>query len=231
MDPATTIAGLTLWNGSTPVPGTVTYSGTTATFTPTTPLVAGTTYTLKLTGAKDLNGNTLADTNWTFITAAAAAAGPLVVDLKTAGDFGILAGVSVNSNGGGASVINNMDVGLYPGKRSSITGFPPATVVGTGKGIYGADDAGPRLLIAKNDLIAAYDQAAGATSPTPILIPAGLGGRTLGPGIYKSASSMKLENGTLTLDAKGNADAVWIFQIGSALITTGGGGGTYGNAV
>jgi len=230
MDSTTTIAGLTLWDGGTQIPGTVTYSGTTATFTPTKPLVAGTTYTLKLTGAKDLNNNTLADMNWTFTTAAAAAAGPGVVDLKTAGEFGILAGVSVNSNGGGASVINNMDVGLYPGAHSSITGFPPAIVVGTGNGIYGADDAGPRLLIAKNDLIAAYDQAAGATSPTPILIPAGLGGRTLGPGIYKSASSMKLQNGTLTLN--GGPNDVWIFQIGSALTTVGGGGASnYGDVI
>src|SRR5450759_4532396 len=47
MDPATIIAGLTLWDGTTAtaVPGTVTYSGTTATFTPTNPLVAGHDYT------------------------------------------------------------------------------------------------------------------------------------------------------------------------------------------
>src|SRR5450759_1903617 len=229
MDPATIIAGLTLWDGNTAIPGTVTYSGTTATFTPTNPLVAGHTYTIKLIGAKDLTGNLFTTPGWTFTTGASVA-NPIGINLRTAGEFGILAGVSVNSNGGGASKINGMDVGLYPGKRSSITGFPPATVVGTGNVIYGADDAGPRLLQAKNDLIAAYDQAAGATSPTPILIPAGLGGRTLGPGIYKSASSMKLENGTLTLN--GDANAVWIFQIGSELITTGGGGaGGYGNVI
>src|SRR5450759_3459064 len=229
MDPATIIAGLTLWNGATQVAGTVTYSGTTATFTPTTPLVAGRTYAIKLIGAKDLAGNLFTTSGWTFTTGASVV-NPLVVNLGTAGEFGILAGVSVNSNGGGASVINGMDVGLYPGKRSSITGFPPAIVVGTGNGIYGADDAGPRLLQAKNDLIAAFDQAANATSPTPILVPAGLGGRTLGPGIYKSASSMTLQNGTLTLN--GGADDVWIFQIGSELITTGGGGaGGYGNVI
>src|SRR5450759_74756 len=229
MDPASIIAGLTLWDGNTKIPGTVTYSGNTATFTPTNPLDVGKLYTIKLTGATDLTGNAFTDTQWTFTTGASVA-NPLVVNLGTAGEFGILAGVSVNSNGGGASVINGMDVGLYPGKRSSITGFPPAIVVGTGNGIYGADDAGPRLLQAKNDLIAAFDQAANATSPTPILVPAGLGGRTLGPGIYKSASSMKLENGTLTLN--GGANDVWIFQIGSALITIGGGGaGGYGNII
>src|SRR5450759_2461253 len=162
MNPATIIAGLTLWDGNTKIPGTVTYSGNTATFTPTNPLDVGKLYTIKLTGATDLTGNAFTDTQWTFTTATATATGPGVVDLKTAGEFGILAGVSVNSNGGGASVINGMDVGLYPGAHSSITGFPPAKVVGTGNGIYGADDAGPRLLIAKNDLIAAFDQAANA---------------------------------------------------------------------
>jgi len=231
MNPATIIAGLTLWDGTTAVPGTVTYSGNTATFTPTDPLLAGHTYTIKLVGAKDLNGITLADTNWTFITATAAAAGPLVVDLKTAARFGILAYAGVMNNAGGASVIKDLDIGVYPYARSSITGFPPAIVVGGA--IYAADDlpasVGAMLRQAKDDLIAAYNQAAGAILPTPVLVPAGLGGRTLGPGIYKSASSMKLENGNLTL--AGDANAVWIFQIGSALITTGGGGGTFGNVI
>jgi hypothetical protein len=40
---------------------------------------------------------------------------------------------------------------------------------------------------------------------------------------------MKLENGNLTLN--GDANAVWIFQIGSALIITGGASGTYGNVI
>src|SRR5450759_3841860 len=231
MNPATIIAGLTLWDGTTQVAGTVTYSGTTATFTPTKPLEAGKTYTIKLTGAKDLNGITLADTNWTFTTATVASSGPLVVDLKTVARFGILAYAGVMNNAGGASVIKDLDIGVYPYARSSITGFPPATLVGGA--IYAADDlpasVGAMLRQAKDDLVAAYNQAAGAILPTPVLVPAGLGGRTLGPGIYKSASSMKLENGNLTLN--GDANAVWIFQIGSALITTGGGGGTYGNVI
>jgi hypothetical protein len=123
-----------------------------------------------------------------------------------------------------------MDVGIYPGALSQITGFPPATVVGGV--IIGANSPEPApadLRQAKLDLVAAYDQAAGATSPTPILVPAGLGGRTLGPGIYKSASSMKLENGNLTLN--GGANDVWIFQIGSELIITGGSSGAYGNII
>jgi hypothetical protein len=45
-----------------------------------------------------------------------------------------------------------------------------------------------------------------------------LGGLTLAPGVYKSASGAFLITGSdLTLDAQGNANAVWIFQMASSL--------------
>ena len=71
---ASTINGttFTLKQGTTAIPGTVAYSGTTATFTPSNMLAASTTYTATITtGAKDLAGNALAaNTVWTFITGA-----------------------------------------------------------------------------------------------------------------------------------------------------------------
>src|SRR5450759_4038584 len=219
MDPATIIAGLTLWDGNTAIPGTVTYSGTTATFTPTTPLVAGRTYAIKLIGAKDLAGNLFTTSGWTFTTGASVV-NPLVVNLGTAGEFGILAGVSVNSNGGGASVINGMDVGLYPGKRSSITGFPPAIVVGTGNGIYGADDAGPRLLQAKNDLIAAFDQAANATYPTPILVPAGQVGTSATIGVGTSFKGTVMALTSITMGTGSTAVGRMLARNGSVVLTS-----------
>ena len=62
----------TLQHGSTPVSGTVTYAGITATFTPASNLAAGTLYTATITtGARDLAGNTLAANYvWTFTTGA-----------------------------------------------------------------------------------------------------------------------------------------------------------------
>ena len=61
------------------VPATVTYSGVTATLTPSSPLSANTTYTARVIGGttdprvKDLAGNALATTyQWTFTTGAAA---------------------------------------------------------------------------------------------------------------------------------------------------------------
>src|SRR5665647_2149994 len=74
MDPST-INGttFTLKQGTTPVTGTVAYSGTTATFTPLTPLGAGLLYTATITtGATDVAGNALAAAQvLTFTTDAA----------------------------------------------------------------------------------------------------------------------------------------------------------------
>jgi hypothetical protein len=75
MDPLTiTTATFTMAGpGATPVAGTVTYAGVTATFAPTSALAASTTFTATITtGAKDLAGNALASNFvWTFTTGAA----------------------------------------------------------------------------------------------------------------------------------------------------------------
>jgi uncharacterized repeat protein (TIGR02543 family) len=151
-----------------------------------------------------------------------------VVDLKTAGRFGILAGVGI-SNNAGFSEVRNQDVGIYPGLRSSVTGFPPAKVVGGA--IYASDDIAPpgtpaMLAQAKLDLVAAYLFAEGASSPAPATVSGDQGGKTLAPGIYKSTSTLLIQNGDLTLDGKGDPNATWIFQIASAFTTVGGAGGS-----
>jgi len=226
MDPLTiTSSTFTLMTGVTPVTGTISYLGTTATFTPTSNLLSGNTYTATFTtGVKSVGGTPLASNYvWTFNTNAPL--GPPVIDLAGVARFGIIAGVGV-SNNAGPSQINNLDVGIYPGVRSSVTGFPPATIVGGA--LYASDDVAPpgtaaMLLQAQNDLTAAYNAAAGATLPAPQVAPADLGGKTLAPGIYTSASTMLLQNGDLTLDAQGDANAVWIFQVGSAFTSIGSG--------
>ena len=170
-----------------------------------------------------MNSNKSVTANFTLITVFSP-----VVDLKSAGRFGILAGVGV-SNNAGFSVINNQDVGIYPGLRSSVTGFPPATIVGGA--IYAADDIAPpgtpaMLAQAKLDLVAAYLFAEGATNPAPATVSGDQGGLTLAPGIYKSTSTLLIQNGNLTLDGQGNPNATWIFQIASAFTTVGGAGGS-----
>jgi hypothetical protein len=121
------------------------------------------------------------------------------------GRFAVLGGQSV-TNTGLSSVTG--DLGVSPGV--SITGFPPGQVNGT---IHTTDAS---ALQAQADLIATYNEAA-AQIPTAG-ISGDLGGLTLTPGVYNAASSIGL-TGTLTLDAQGDRNADWIFQIGSTLTT------------
>jgi len=64
-----------------------------------------------------------------------------------------------------------------------------------------------------------YNDAAGRTVGA-ITVAGNLGGQTLAPGLYKSTSSLEISSGDLTLDAKGDANAVFIFQMASTLTTT-----------
>ena len=86
MDSATIIAAnFTLFNGSTPVLGVVSYSGLVATFNPNADLAFNTLYTATIkTGVKDLAGNSLAvDKIWTFTTLAAADTTPPTTGVTT----------------------------------------------------------------------------------------------------------------------------------------------------
>ncbi len=72
-------------------------------------------------------------------------------------------------------------------------------------------------LQAQSDLTAAYINAAGRTATATI--PVELGGTTVTAGVYDSAAGTFGITGTVTLDAQGNPDAVFIFQAASTLIT------------
>lgn len=213
--------------GTMSVSGMVNTVGKTAFFQPLENLISGETYTATITQAvKSADGIPMSmDYTWTFDTKEPL--GPLAPELNGVAAYGIIAGTAV-SNNAGFSVINNLDVGLYPGVRSSITGFPPATIVNGS--IHAADDVTPvgiaaELLQAKTDLTSAYLYAEGASLPAPTTVSGDQGGKTLAPGIYKTTSTLLIQNGDLTLDAQGDVNAVWIFQIASTLTTVGGAGG------
>jgi hypothetical protein len=137
------------------------------------------------------------------------------VDLRSTSRFALLAGSGVTSVP--TSAIQG-DVGVSPSARSSIAGLTPVEVTGS---IFAADDGGATavmLTTAKGDLTTAYNDAAGRTL-APVLVPnADLGGRTLAPGLYKSTGTLNV-TGDLTLDGQGDANAVFIFQVASALTT------------
>ena len=216
MDPSTiTTSTFTLKNGPTPVPGAVTYNGLTATLKPASDLALNTLYTATISSAaKSVGGDALAaDKSWTFTTASAPCQQP--VNLRTLSTFAAVAGAGLtNSNSGGQTTING-DVGLYPtatclGDGSPCTRMDPI-INGT---LYAADPQGLAKQ-AKDDLTQAYNDGAGRP---PGVIKADLAGLTLAPGVYTSLSSMSIAvGGHLTLDAQGDSNAVWIFQVGSSL--------------
>jgi hypothetical protein len=70
-------------------------------------------------------------------------------------------------------------------------------------------------------LASAYGDAAGR-STNVITVSGNLGGQTLAPGLYKSTSTLEISSGDLTLDARNDVNAVWIFQMGSTLTTASG---------
>jgi hypothetical protein len=202
-------ATFTLTQGAAPVAGTVSYAGVTATLNPLADLAANTVYTATITtGAKDLAGNALASNFvWSFTTASAPA-GQAPVALGSATTFAVLAGSTVTNTG--ATTVNG-NLGLSPG--TAVTGFPPGVVNGT---IHAGDPAAAQ---AQLDLTVAYGDAAGRTVGA-IGLAGNLGGRTLTPGLYKSTSSLEISSGDLTLDAQGDVNAVFIFQMASTLTTT-----------
>lgn len=129
------------------------------------------------------------------------------VGLGKATSFAVLAGTTITNTG--ATKITG-DIGVSPYK--AITGFPP------GKVVNGAQHKADSLALqAKNDLVTGYNDAAGRTPVT--VAPADLGGKTLNAGVYKASSALGL-TGTVTLNAAGDAGAVFVFQAGSTLITS-----------
>ncbi|MFA6244250.1 MAG: ice-binding family protein [Candidatus Hydrogenedentales bacterium] len=209
MDPVSiTAATFTLDEGVTPVLGTVTYTGLTAVFNPTQNLTPGTAYTATIsTGVEDLSGNaSVSDEVWTFTTGITTAQGE--VNLRSTNTFAILAGSTVvNAN---ASTVTG-DLGVSPG--TGVVGFPPGILIGTQ--FTGVTSAAGQ---AKLDLTRAFNDAADRTVGS-ISLPGDLGGLTLFPGLYTNSSSVLLSAGFLTLDAQGDSDAVFIFQMGSTLTT------------
>ena len=135
-------------------------------------------------------------------------ASPAPVTLGTAANFGVLGASAVTNTG--PTVITG-DLGIYPGDGTSVTGYPPGTVTGS---VHAGDSTAQT---AQTDAFTAYNDAAGRL-PNANLSGQDLGGLTLSPGVYKYNTSAQL-TGTLTLDGKGDPNAVFIFQIGSTLTT------------
>jgi len=132
------------------------------------------------------------------------------IELGSTSSFAILAGSTITNTGN--TIISGDaggDIGLFTG--TEFTGQESMQISGS---IHLADTIAS---IAKDDLLIAYNDADGRT---PIkTIPSELGGTTLFPGVYDSADGTFQITGTLTLDAQGDPEAVFIFKTASTLIT------------
>jgi hypothetical protein len=135
---------------------------------------------------------------------------PAPVNLGAAAAFGILGASTVTSTG---NTVITGDLGLSPG--TAVTGFPPGQVAGA----LHVNDT--EAVNAQADLTTAYNDAAGRTT-NPVSVAGNLGGQTLAPGLYKSTSSLEISSGNLTLDGKGDPNAVWIFQMASTFTMSSG---------
>jgi len=129
------------------------------------------------------------------------AAPPVVT--TNAGTFAVLASSSITNTG---QTIIDGNVGVSPG--TDIFGFPPGRV--TGARLRGDDAAA-----AQTNLANVYNELATLTNAAPLL--SDIGGITLPPGLYSSASSLEITSGNLTLDAQGNPNASFGFQVASTL--------------
>jgi len=140
----------------------------------------------------------------TTLFASSALGATASVGLGTAASFSVLAGSTV-TNTGPTTMFG--DLGLSPG--SSVTGAPHVL------GATHVDDA--VAIGAKNALTTAYNNAAGR--PSNGSAGTDLAGQVFLPGVRTASSSLLLSSGSVTLDAQGDPDAVFIFQIASTLIT------------
>jgi hypothetical protein len=220
-------SSFTVKQGANSVLGTVSYSGTIATFTPSLLLTAATIYTATLsTAAKDLAGNAMANSIvWSFTTGNSVS-GQAPVNLGAAANYLILAKTAISNVS--TSALTG-DLGLSPAATSYITGFALTNATGyatasqvTGK-IYAADMAPPtpiNLTTAVSDMLTAYTDAAGR--PTPDFLDLGtgnIGGKILTAGLYKWTTTVTVPS---NVTISGGANDVWIFQISGDLTASGG---------
>jgi len=144
-----------------------------------------------------------------------------VVDLGASVNYVILAKTAINNVA--TSAITG-DLGLSPAATSYATGFALINSTGyatasqvTGR-IYAADMVAPtpiNLTTAVNNMITAYNDAAGRSTPDFSELGTGnIGGKTLTPGLYKWTNTVTMPT---DVTISGGANDVWIFQIAGNL--------------
>jgi hypothetical protein len=135
-----------------------------------------------------------------------------MVDLGSASTYAALSGASVGntvSAPGAPHTTLRGDLGVKANAQP--TGFPPGTYTGT------LNVGNPAAAEAHADLVTAYNEVAARTGGAA-LAPAAvdLVGKTIAPGLYTIAGAAS-NTGTVTLDAGGDPNAVFVFQVNGAM--------------
>ncbi|WP_310615364.1 ice-binding family protein [Limnohabitans sp.] len=230
---ASTITSASFFVGTlaTPsLPGTITYDArnNTATFTANSSFIDGTVHTINVTaGAKDMAETPAVPATSLFTTDALSCTPSVTVNLGAIATYGAFGGGAGVTNSGVNTVIYG-DLGTTAA-CTLITGFDDANNfytetplnIGDVTGhVYCATGTIGTAITGLANARAAYDELA-AKRPTVLLGPTSgeLGGLPpVRPGTYRpSASTFLLGSGNLTLDAEGDADAVWVFQVPASL--------------
>jgi hypothetical protein len=203
--------------GSPSVTVTPGATGTAATSTPTSTQTCAASTTPKATATFT---PTQACANFTSTSTPKATASITVIPTSTCGspitlgaaaNYVILAGTTI-TNTGATTFCGNL--GLSPG--SSVTGAP---VLACG-GVSDVDDLA--AVAARAALISAYTQSAGLASTITLPAGADIGGLTLYPGVYGDSGVLNIGS-NVTLDARGNSCAIFIFQVtGGLTVSTAG---------
>lgn len=226
-------------------------TGRIATFTPQTALTNGVTYTATIvggaSGVKDLAipaNAMVGNVTWNFTVGPATGSCVTPVPLASAAPYGMFGGTAGMTNTGINTVING-DIGTIATATSSITGFHDTAAdiyteslanIGAVNGkIYtctnsttGPTSAAPNAVScaiatqARLDAQTAYQAL--VAKPSGANPGGNLASLTLAPGVYTApAGSFLIQGGDLTLDAQGDANATWVFQMATTL-TVGGPG-------
>jgi hypothetical protein len=181
--------------------------------------------------------------------------GPAIVGptiLGTAAPFGTFGGTAGMTNTGIQSQVNNGDIGTTATGTSSVTGFhdslgdiyteTPANIGAVAGKIYtctnssiGPTSAGvnaPACAVATQARLDAQAAYAALVAKPPGANPgANLANLTLLPGTYTAPTgSFLIQGGNLTLDAQGDANATWVFQMATTL-TVGGPGAAFPQSI
>ena len=149
-----------------------------------------------------------------FGSAGASAASPTpMVNLGAASTYAVLSGASVGNTVSAAGAPHTTlrgDLGVSA--ISQPTGFPPGVVTG-------AVNVGADAVPAHAAVLAAYNEVSGRTGGTALA--GALVGASITPGLYTISGAVS-NTGTVTLDAGGDPNAVFVFQVNGALATAAG---------